>query len=101
MRLSEGKESIKLLVDEKNFQEILEMFPKDKILGVTENLSELSIHFGPDSVETVGVLATIMNALAVNGINIVETIGCIPEYMIYFDTKDILKAHEIMINLCG
>ena len=101
MRLSEGKESIKLLVDEKNFQEILEMFPKDKIIGVTRNLSELNITFGPGSIETVGVLATITNALAVKNINIVETIGCLPEYMIYFDTKDILKAHEIMINLCG
>ena len=101
MRLSEGKESIKLLVDEKNLQKILDIFPKDKIVGVTKNLSELNIAFGAGSIETAGVLATITNALAVKGINIVETIGCLPEFMIFLDTKDILKAHETMIELCG
>ncbi len=101
MRLSEGKESIKLLIDEKNLQRIVDIFPKNKIIGVTRNLSELSISFGLGAAETVGVLATIINEIAVNDINIVESIGCIPEYMIFVDTKDILKAHEIMIRLCG
>ena len=101
MRLSEGKESIKLLVDEKNLQKIMSIFPKDKIIGVTKNLSELGIHFGPGSNEAAGVLATIMNALAVKDIKIVEAIVCLPEYMIFVDTKNILKAHEAMIELCG
>ena len=101
MRLSEGKESIKLLVDEKNLQKILDIFPKDKIIGVTRYLSELSITFGPGSIETVGVLATITSALAVKGINIIEIIGCLPEFMIFLDTKDVLKAHETLIELCG
>ncbi len=101
MRLSEGKESIKLLVDEKNLQKILQIFPKDRIIGVTKNLSELSIHFGPGSNEAVGALATIMNALAVKDIKIIEAIGCLPEYMLFFDTKDILKAHETLIEICG
>ena len=101
MRLSEGKESLKLLVDEKNLQKILGIFPKDKVIAVTKNLSELSIHFGPSSFETAGVLATIMNALAVNNIRIVESIGCLPEYMVFVDTNDILKVHKIMIDLCG
>jgi len=99
MRLSEGKESIKLLVDEKNIQKVEGIFPKDKIIGVKDNLSELSIHFGPGSGEAVGVLATIMNKLAVNNIKIVESIGCLPEFMIFVDTKDILKVHEIMIKI--
>lgn len=101
MRLSEGKESVKLLVDEKNLQKVAGIFPKDKIIGITKNLSELDIHFGPSSIETAGVLATIMNALAVNNIKIVESIGCLPEFMIFIDTKDILKVHKIMIELCG
>jgi len=99
MRLSEGKESIKLLVDEKNIQKVEGIFPKDKVIGVKNNLSELSIHFGPGSGEAVGVLATIMNKLAVNNIKIVESIGCLPEFMIFVDTKDILKVHEIMIKI--
>ena len=101
MRLSEGKESIKLLVDEKNLQKILDIFPKDKVMGVTKNLSELSITFGAGSGETVGVLAAITHALAVKNIRIVEIIGCLPEFMIFLDTKDILKAHETLIELCG
>ena len=99
MRLSEGKESIKLLVDEKNRQKIVDIFPSGKIVGVKKNLSEINIHFGPGSGESVGVLATIMNELAVNDIKIIESIGCLPEFMIFVDTKDILKAHEILIRL--
>ena len=99
MRLSEGKESIKLLVDEKNAQKVADIFPSNKILGIKKNLSELNIHFGPGSGETVGVLATIMNELAANEIKIIESIGCLPELMIFVDTKDILKAHETMIRL--
>jgi len=101
MRLSEGKESIKLLVDEKNLQKVIGIFPKDSVVGVTKNLSEIDIHFGPGSGDAVGVLATIMNAFAVNNIKIIEAIGCLPEYMMFVDTKDILKAHEMMIKLCG
>ena len=101
MRLSEGKGSLKILVDEKNLQKIADVFPKDKIIGVTRNLSELIIHFGPGSSEAVGVLATIMNELAVNNIKIVEVIGCLPEFMLFFESKDILKAHEILMELSG
>ncbi|MEK6942550.1 MAG: hypothetical protein AABX00_00625 [Nanoarchaeota archaeon] len=101
MRLSEGKESLKLLVDEKNLQKIADVFPKNKIIGITRNLSELSINLGPGSIEAVGVLATIMNELAVNNISIVEVIGCLPEFMLFFDSKDILKAHEILMKLSG
>ena len=50
MRLSEGKESLKLLVDEKNLQKIADVFPKNKIIGITRNLSELSINLGPGSI---------------------------------------------------
>ena len=99
MRLSEGKVSIKLLVDEKNAQKVSDIFPSSKILDIKKNLSELNIHFGPGSGESVGVLATIMNELAANDIKIIESIGCLPEFMIFVDTKDILKAHEIMIKL--
>ena len=100
MRLSEGKESIKLFVDEKNLHKVSEIFPKDKIITIEKNISELGIHFYHQD-EIVGALATIMNAFAVSGIRIVDIIGCLPEFMIFFDTKDILKAHEIMIELSG
>ena len=99
MRLSEGKESVKLLVDEKNLQKIVDIFPSSKIIGIKKKLSEINIHFGAGSGETVGVLATIMNELAANDIRIIESIGCLPEFMIFVDTKDILKAYEIMIRL--
>jgi aspartokinase len=99
MRLSEGKESIKLLVDEKNLQKILDIFPSSKVVGAKKNLSEINIHFGPGSGESVGVLATIMNELAANDIGITESIGCLPEFMIFVDTKDALKAYEAMMNL--
>ena len=82
-------------------KKIADTFPSSQIVGITKNLSELSINFGYNAREVVGVLATIMNALAVKGVNIAEAIGCMPEYMLFVDTRDILKAHEILMELSG
>lgn len=96
MRLSEGRESIKILIDQKNVKRILKVIPETKILKVKQNLSELSIHFGKEA--NIGVIAPILTELAINNINIIEAISCLPEYMIFLEEGDLLNAYEILLK---
>jgi len=46
------------------------------------------------------VAARLSNELLTNDINISEIIFCVPEIIIYVDQKDLLKAHESIIQIC-
>ncbi|MEK6808816.1 MAG: hypothetical protein AABY14_03965, partial [Nanoarchaeota archaeon] len=98
LRISEGRELIKILVDQDKLEKFKEIIPENLIVEIRQNLSELSIKFGNGSRKTVGVLATILSQIAINEINIVEAISCFPEYMIFVDEKDILKTYEVLLN---
>ena len=98
LRISEGRGLVKILVDQDKLAEFRKIIPEEVIIEIRQNLSELSIHFGNGSRRTIGVLATILNLIALNNINIVEAISCFPEYMIFVEEKDILKAYEVLLN---
>jgi aspartokinase len=58
------------------------------------------MHLHPEAVKTSGVAGIITNELALNGINIMEIISCVPELLFFVDEKDILKAHQVLHRLC-
>jgi len=101
LRMVESREKIKFIVDDRNLGKITSTFSKSKIVSVRENIGELTLRLGEGSEKTVGVLATIFNELSINGINIIEPIGCLPEIMVYVSEKDLLKSHEILLRLCN
>jgi aspartokinase len=100
LRIIQADESIKILVDEKNLEKVTSLFPKDKILKKDKNLAEINMHLHPEAVNTPGLIAIASNELAMNGINIMETMSCVPELLWFVNEKDILKAHNVVYNLC-
>ncbi len=98
LRFSEGREKLKILIDQHKKEDVLKIIPHDLVVGTKENLGELSINFGDGSGTTIGVLATIMTEIALKNINIIEAISCFPEYMIFVEEKDLLKAYEVLLN---
>ena len=98
LRISEGRELIKILVDQDKLTEFKKIIPVEFIVEIRQNLSELSIHFGNGSTKTVGVLATILNQIAIHNINIVEAISCFPEYMLFVDERDILNTYDVLLK---
>lgn len=100
LRVIQATASIKILIDEKNREDIIDLFPKDKILKITKNIAEINIHMHPKMETTYGILGTITNELAINGINIVEMMSCFPEMLLFVKEEDILKAYQVLYQLC-
>jgi aspartokinase len=99
LRIIQADESIKILVDEKNLDKVKKLFSKDKIIKIDENLSEINLHLPPEGVITPGIIAVSTSELAMNKINVVETISCVPELLWFVKEKDALKAYTIIYQL--
>ncbi|KYK27458.1 hypothetical protein AYK20_02585 [Thermoplasmatales archaeon SG8-52-1] len=100
LRIIQADESIKILVNEKNLEKIKQLFSKDKIIKIDENLGEINMHLHPEAVNTPGIIAVVSNELAMNGINIMETISCVPELLWFVKEEDLLRAYNVFYQLC-
>lgn len=100
LRVIQATSSIKLLVDESKLEYITDLFPKGKILKITKDIAEINIHMHPKMQTTYGVLGVIANELAVNSINIVEVMSCFPEMLIFVNEENIVKAYQVLYQLC-
>ena len=97
---SQADEAIKILVNEKNLETVQALFPNKKIIKIDKNLAEINMHFHPEAVNTPGIIAVISNELAVNGVNVMETMSCVPEMLWFVKDKDLLKAYNVFYQLC-
>ena len=100
LRIIQADESIKVLINEKNLKNILDILPKDKILLIDEDLAEINLHLINEAKDTPGVLAIITNELALNGVSIVEVLSCFPELLWFVYQSDLLKAYNVLYQLC-
>lgn len=100
LRIMQANESIRLLIDEKNLQQVKTLFPKDKIITTEIDLAEIDIYIHPKMQTTPGILATIANELANNGINIVEFMTCPPEMLCFVKKDELIRASNILYHLC-
>jgi aspartokinase len=100
LRIIQADEAIKILVNEKNLDTVLQLFPKNKIIKIDRNLAEINIHLHPHAVNTPGIIAVISNELATNEVNVMETMSCVPEMLLFVKEKDMLKAYNVLYHLC-
>lgn len=99
LRIIQANEAIKIIIDEKNLEKILEFFPRGNILNIEKHLAEINLRVHLDAKYTLGVSAIISNELAINGINIIETMSCFPEAIWFIEEKDLLKAYSALDRL--
>ncbi len=100
LRVSQANESIRLLIDEKNMDNVINLFPKNKIITKEKGLAEINIYIHPKMQTTPGILAAIANELAINEINIVEFMTCPPEMICVVKKDDLLKSSKVLYKLC-
>ena len=93
-----GTEEIKIICEKKYLEDIKEIF-SDDVEKVEEDLSELDIVISEKAVKQKGVLARISNEIALHNINILESIICPPEFLIYVKEKDAVKTYELLLGL--
>ncbi|KYK24123.1 hypothetical protein AYK21_01765 [Thermoplasmatales archaeon SG8-52-2] len=100
LRVTQANESIRLLIDEKNMENILKLFPKNKIISKEKELAEINIYIHPQMQTTPGILATIANEIALHKINIIEFMTCPPEMICVVKKDDLIKASNVLYKLC-
>jgi len=100
LRVMQANESIRLLIDEKNMENVIALFSKEKIITKEKNLAEIDIYIHPQMQSTPGILAMIANELAIHAINIVEIMTCPPEMLFFVKKEDFQKASNVIHQLC-
>jgi aspartokinase len=100
LRIFQANESIRILIDEKNIDNVMKIFPKSKIITKEKNLAEINCNVNPKMQTTPGILATIANEIALNEINIVEFMTCTPELICVIKKDDLLKTSNVLYKLC-
>jgi hypothetical protein len=53
------------------------------------------------AVETKGVGAAVLNELFRNGILLYEVMSCVPEFILIIDDKELLRAYQVLHELCS
>lgn len=101
LRLTQGDETIRIIIDEKNIQKIQNIIPKKYILEIKKNLGEVNIHLHPSTFETPGVGYVIMGEIAREDINLFEVITCVPEFLIFVEQRKLLDVYRILFKLCN
>lgn len=66
---------------------------------VTKNLNLITIKSGEEIEETPGVVAFILNALAHEGINVVEFISCYTDTILAVKESDTARAYELLSSM--
>ena len=98
LRIVEGRESIKFIIDHSKKHEIIKLIPPEELIEVIEDLGEINIHFSEKYEDMLGLISPVLNELAVNDINLVEIIGCMPELIIIVKQDDISKCHDALLR---
>jgi len=96
----QGEQSIKLIINDKNKEKIVSIFPRKAILHIEDNIAEINIHLSNEAVKTPGIITVLTSELMVHNINIVESMSCVPEMLFFVKQKDIVKSYELLFKLC-
>ncbi len=96
----QGEQAIKLIINDKNKDKILPLFPRKNILTIEKELAEINIQLSEEAVRTPGIITVLTTELMLYDINIVETMSCVPEMLFFVKQKDVVKSYEILFGLC-
>lgn len=98
-RLVSGVESIRVVIDEKNLDKMREIIPKRNIPKIVTGLSEIIVSLSEVADRTPGIVSTVTTELAMNDINMMEFMSCVPELIIVVDEKDALRSYDAIEKL--
>jgi len=98
-RLVSGVESIRVVIDEKNLDKMKSIIPKKNIPKISTGLAEIIVSMSEVADKTPGVVSEVTTELAMNGINMIEFMSCVPELIIVVDEKDALRSYDAIEKL--
>lgn len=101
LRVLEGSNLFKIIFDKKSYSKMIESFKKSNIIDSNKNISMVEMIYPKELEKIPGVFSVISNELGESDISIIDALICANEHTIVVDEKDILKAFEVLHNLCS
>ncbi|MDP2750213.1 MAG: hypothetical protein Q8O89_05250 [Nanoarchaeota archaeon] len=96
LKIVVGTTNVKIFVDDSNEKKVLEIFSNSKLISKHKNISEMSLIFLDEAIDTKGILSLVTREFALNDINITELLTATPELLIYLKENHVVKAYEII-----
>lgn len=94
-----GPKNVRVVIDSKNVDKLMKMIPKKEILGVVHSLAAVSFNYADPAIDTPGFLATMFDAIAMEGINIADFIESPPDGMFVVAERDALRTYQALERL--
>ena len=101
LRILEGAKLFKIIVDHKSFEKMYNLFGKKNVIEYDKNIGMIEITYADVLKKTPGVFRVISTELGQNDISIIDALIISNEHIIIVNEKDLLKAFEILYNLCS
>ncbi len=101
LRIIEGAKLFKIIIDKKSFDKVYSQFKKTDIINYNKGVGMVELVYPKTLSKTPGVFASISTELGSNNISIIDALIISNEHIIIVDEKDLLKAFEILYNLCS
>lgn len=101
LRVLEGAKLFKIIFDKKSFNKMNGIFKKSDIIDFNKGISMIEMIYPKELEKTPGVFSVISNELAEHDISIIDALICSNEHTIIVSEKEILKAFEVVNNLCS
>jgi len=101
LRIIEGAKLFKIIIDKKSFDKMQSVFRKTDILNYNKGIGMVELVYPNVLTKIPGVFSAISTELGSNNISIIDALIISNEHIIIVDEKDLLKAFEILYNLCS
>ena len=98
LRIIQADESVKVVFDKRNLSKVKELINIKNIIRIDDDLAEVNLHLDERTWSTPGITAVLTNELSLHGINIVEIMSCMPEIIIFFKEKDLMRAYTVLYD---
>jgi len=98
-RMIKSKETVALIVNQKELEKKLALFGERDVLMLQKDLSEIRLHFPKDISDVKGVVARVSAELATREINIEDVIFSVPDLLIYVKEENLVDAHKILMEI--
>ena len=94
-----GSGSVKLFLDQDNEKVVKDLIAEFKIKHRLVHISEVSLLFPDEAINTKGIISTVTQELTLHDIIITEMLTATPELILYVKEEFVLKTYEILKRL--
>ena len=101
LRILEGSKLFKVIIDQKSYPKMYETFGKNNIIDQNKKIGMIEMTYPDILKKTPGVFSAISTELGENDISIIDALICSNEHILLVDETDLLKAFEILYNMCN